>query len=276
MALSELTMCAASRSKYDLRSKLCCCILTFLHSDFPAQVAVPADVPVTMYMLKIKGLFEDGTPFEVELRDRVVVLFNAWSPKDGVYLKDESWRQEYVLNSNGRLYIGDRYGEAWNLALYQEDTLRAILFILERVSKLTFEQKRDPVLIAREMSALINSLDENGVIEGRWYDDYADGEFPWFWTGSGAILKQYYNSGGVPVKYGQCWVFSGVLLTVLRVLGIPSRSVTNFNSAHDSNRNRTIDEYYDEDGERLDYLSSNGDSIWLDYHYWVQCLTTMD
>lgn len=213
-------------------------------------------------MLKVKGLFRDGTSFEVELKDRVVVLFNAWSPRDGVYLEDDSLRQEYVLNSSGRLYIGNRYGDAWNLGLYQEDTLRAVLYVLEAVSKLTFEQKGDPILVTREMSALVNSEDDNGVLEGRWTDDFPDGKFPWFWTGSAAILKQYYQSGGQPVKYGQCWVFSGVLLTVLRVLGIPSRSITNFSSAHDSNRNRTIDEYYSEDGERLDYLSSGGDSVW--------------
>lgn len=231
------------------------------------EVAVPVNAPVTMYMLKVRGRFRDETLFEVELSDRVVVLFNAWSPEDDVFMPDESWRQEYVLSSSGRLYIGDKYGDAWNLALYQEETLRAVLFLLETVSKLTLDQKRNPVFVARNMSALVNSQDEDGVLEGRWYDDYSDGKFPWFWTGSGAILKQYYQSGGKPVKYGQCWVFSGVLLTVLRVLGIPSRSVTNFASAHDTNRNRTIDEYYGEDGEKLDYLSSGGDSIW-NFHVW--------
>lgn len=229
---------------------------------FLIQVTVPANAPVSTYILNVKGLFEDGTPFEVKLKDSVVVLFNAWSENDSVYLSDEALRKEYVLNSKGRLYIGNTHGKAWNLGLYQEDTLRAVLFVLETVSKLTFEQKRDPILVTRALSALINSVGDNGVLEGRWAEDYPDGKSPWFWTGSGAILKQYYQSGGKPVKYGQCWVFSGVLLTALRVLGIPSRSVTNFNSARDTNRNRTIDEYYDEDGNRLDYLSSGQDSIW--------------
>lgn len=226
------------------------------------QVSIPATTPVTLYLLKISGAFQDGQSFEVELKRRVVVLFNAWSESDGVYLEDDSWRNEYVLNSKGRLYIGDRYGDAWNLGLYRPKTLRAVLYILETLSQMTFEQKRNPVLVVREMSALINVQDDNGVLVGRWDGNYSDGRDPGFWQGSGAILEQFYNSGGVPVKYGQCWVFSGVLLTVLRVLGIPSRSVTNFNSAHDTNRNRTIDEYYDEEGERIDYLSSGSDSIW--------------
>ena len=213
-------------------------------------------------MLKLKGKFEDGTAFSVELEERVVVLFNAWSQNDGVFLADEAERKEYVLNSSGRVYIGDRYGTAWNLALYRTTTFRAVFYILESLSKLTFEQKRDPVLVAREMSALVNVQDDNGVLVGRWDGSYEDGKDPSFWTGSGAILKQFYENGGEPVMYGQCWVFSAVLLTVLRVLGIPSRSVTNFSSAHDTNRNRTIDEYYDEEGMQVDYLKTGSDSVW--------------
>lgn len=192
----------------------------------------------------------------------MVVLFNAWSTNDPVYMEDDLQRREYVLNHRGKLYIGDLYGTPWNLALYRPDCLRAVLFLLENKSKLTFEQKRDPIQVAREMSALVNVQDEYGVVVGRWDGKYDDGKNPSFWRGSGEILQQYYKTGGEPVKYGQCWVFSGVLLTVLRILGIPSRSVTNFNSAHDTNRNRTIDEYYNENNQKVRYLSTGGDSIW--------------
>ena len=46
-----------------------------------------------------------------------------------------------------------------------------------------------------------------------------------------------------PVKYGQCWVFSGLLTTLMRSIGIPTRSVTNFQSAHDTENNMIIDKY---------------------------------
>lgn len=45
----------------------------------------------------------------------------------------------------------------------------------------------------------------------------------------------------------------------MRVLGIPTRVVTNYNSAHDTNGNLVIEEYYTEKGEKL---PQNQDSIW--------------
>ncbi|KAK3731531.1 hypothetical protein QZH41_002014 [Actinostola sp. cb2023] len=51
---------------------------------------------------------------------------------------------------------------------------------------------------------------------------------------------------------------------VLRALGIPTRSVTNFQSAHDHDASMTIDIHVDKDGERLNHLN---DSVW-NYHVW--------
>lgn len=46
----------------------------------------------------------------------------------------------------------------------------------------------------------------------------------------------------------------------MRVLGIPCRVVTNFNSAHDTNGNLVIEEYYTVMGQKLNHSK---DSIWL-------------
>ena len=46
---------------------------------------------------------------------------------------------------------------------------------------------------------------------------------------------------------------------MLRALGLPTRSVTNFESAHDTDNSMTIDFHHDEEGNPVDELN---DSIW--------------
>jgi transglutaminase 1 len=52
-----------------------------------------------------------------------------------------------------------------------------------------------------------------------------------------------------PVKFAQCWVFAGCLTTIARCLGIPSRIVTNYSSAHDTQASMTVDYFVDDDGK---------------------------
>jgi len=49
------------------------------------------------------------------------------------------------------------------------------------------------------------------------------------------------------------------LFSVLRAIGIPTRSVTNFQSAHDTDASMTIDSHFDEEGEPIKALD---DSVW--------------
>lgn len=89
----------------------------------------------------------------------------------------------------------------------------------------------DPIKVARVISAVVtyailfclksclknlvfkvNSLDDKGILQGRWDGKYDDGTQPFAWTGSVAILEQFLETGS-PVKYGQCWVFAGLVTT---------------------------------------------------------------
>merc|ERR1719163_1409284 len=56
-------------------------------------------------------------------------------------------------------------------------------------------------------------------------------------------LKEHLGySGRVP--WCQCWVFASVFTTVGRALGLPSRSVTTFQSAHDTNWDRAVSKFH--------------------------------
>lgn len=122
----------------------------------------------------------------------------------------------------------------------------------------------DPAWISRIISAAANCSEDDGVLTGNWSGDYEGGVSPVTWNGSVKIIQQYAESK-TPVKYGQCWVFSGVTTSLLRALGIPARSVTNFASAHDTDNTMTIDEYVHENNEELKDLKT--DSVW-NFHVW--------
>ncbi|NXX53169.1 TGM4 glutamyltransferase, partial [Scopus umbretta] len=146
---------------------------------------------------------------------------------------------------------------------FEEFILDACMYLLDK-SKLKISNRKDPVSVSRAMSALVNANDDSGVLIGNWSGNYGNGTSPLDWIGSVAILQKYYETKK-PVCYGQCWVFSGVLTTVMRCLGIPSRCVSNFNSAHDTEENLKVDVYLNEFGEMLD--SKSVDSIW-NFHVW--------
>lgn len=58
----------------------------------------------------------------------------------------------------------------------------------------------------------VNANDDSGVLMGNWSGNYVSGTSPMDWIGSVMILQKYYKTKK-PVRYGQCWVFAGVLNT---------------------------------------------------------------
>uniref|UniRef100_H3CR91 Protein-glutamine gamma-glutamyltransferase K n=1 Tax=Tetraodon nigroviridis TaxID=99883 RepID=H3CR91_TETNG len=235
------------------------------------SVNSPASAVCGQYRLTVTcGSAEGEATTTHDCSKNIVMLFNPWCEEDTVFLQDEEEKKEYVLNDTGRIYYGTEKqigARTWNFGQFHEGVLEACLFVLER-SDIPASGRGDPVNVVRVISAMINAQDDCGVLVGNWSGDYSNGVSPTAWSSSVEILRKYHSSGGNPVSYGQCWVFSAVTTTVLRCLGIPSRSVTNFQSAHDTDVSLTTDIYLDENMDPIDYL--NSDSVW-NFHVWNDC-----
>ncbi|KAF6718385.1 Protein-glutamine gamma-glutamyltransferase K [Oryzias melastigma] len=235
------------------------------------SVNSPANAVVGLYGFTVTTCSGKSETASTHNTDKnIIMLFNPWCEEDTVFLDDEEQRKEYVLNDIGRIYYGTEKqigARTWNFGQFHEGILEACLFILEK-SDMPPSGRGDPVNVVRVLSAMINVQDDLGVLVGNWSGNYSDGVSPAAWSSSVEILRKYHSTYGEPVKYGQCWVFSGVTTTVLRCLGIPCRSVTNFQSAHDTDVSLTTDVYFDENMEPIDYL--NSDSVW-NFHVWNDC-----
>ncbi|XP_064132538.1 protein-glutamine gamma-glutamyltransferase 6 [Loxodonta africana] len=203
-----------------------------------------------------------------------ILLFNPWCPEDEVFLASEEERQEYVLNDSGVIFRGVEKHirtQGWNYGQFEEDILNICLSILDRSPShqdnpaTDVSHRHDPIYVTRIISAMVNSNNDRGVVQGQWQGKYGSGTSPLHWQGSVAILQKWFKGRYKPVKYGQCWVFAGVMCTVLRCLGIATRVVSNFNSAHDTDRNLRVDKYVDSFGRTLEDLTE--DSMW-NFHVW--------
>ncbi|XP_039997191.1 coagulation factor XIII A chain [Xiphias gladius] len=217
------------------------------------------------------------TPFGIRRTKRdnsrnLYILFNPWVAEDAVFLDDEQEREECVMTEMGIIYHGahdDVSERNWNYGQFNYGVLDACLYIMDR-SEMPITNRGDPIKVTRKASAMLNSHDEDGVLVGNWSGDYTYGVAPTSWTGSTDILLSY-ASAKMPVCYAQCWVYAAVFNTFLRCLGIPSRVVTNYFSAHDNNGNLKTDIILDENG-RID-RDRTKDSVW-NYHCWNECYMT--
>lgn len=219
------------------------------------------------------------------------IVFNPWSQRDSTYIDnkllynygnsnaDEMWkiikidaRDEYVIN-DAQYYcskmdpckcrgpVPEKYYSKWDCGI--GDPL-LLLFTLGMINGLTADERKDVTKVSRIICALTNKDDnDNGIIHGKWKGSYDDGKSPNYWDDTISILKDYLRAenGTYSVEYGQCWVFALVLSSLLRSIGIPSRSIINFDSGHDSGN----------DG----YCDRGEDSCW-NFHYWVEAWMRRD
>ncbi|XP_008847722.1 protein-glutamine gamma-glutamyltransferase 4 isoform X3 [Nannospalax galili] len=232
-------------------------------SDAKREVKIiitsPPDAMVGKYKLCMK---RDGS--RSIMSKEFFIIFNPWCAEDTVFMPNEEDRAEHVLNDTGYIYMGfakQIKEKPWTFGQFEKHILHCCFSLLTHLQP---RELQSPVLVSRSICTMMCAVN-NGVLVGNWSGDYSNGTAPYVWTSSVPILQQHYVTG-LPVCFGQCWVFSGILTTALRAVGIPARSVTNFESAHDTGKNLTVDIYLDDSGQTIGDLTK--DSVW-NFHVWA-------
>ncbi|RWS04480.1 annulin-like protein [Dinothrombium tinctorium] len=157
---------------------------------------------------------------------RILLLFNPWLKEDPVYVDtlNENELDLYVLQERGEIY--------------------------KFLHSNTASQPQDHVpWLYNQVSAGYPEEKINGIIEGNWHEvrdtpsefNGIQASHAKFWTGSADILEKFYENNLIKIGFGQCWVFAGLLITMLRALGIPSRPVTVSFAGVDFDKDLTID-----------------------------------
>nr|CAH0102530.1 unnamed protein product [Daphnia galeata] len=239
------------------------------------QVHIPANALVGLWRVTIETT--TTTPGaridEFRFKDDIYILFNPFCRDDPVYLDSEDLRREYLMNETGKVFVGTHHrpkGRRWVYGQFSDVALPAAQLLLEQ-SGLNPTERGNPVQVVRAIASIINANDGFGLLEGKWEGSFEDGVCPWVWTGSSKIFEHYLRNGSKPVKYGQCWVFAAVATSIFRALGIPSRPVTNFVSARDTNHTLSVDKYFDVFGDEMKGGpdGDNQDALW-NFHAWTE------
>ncbi|XP_016368316.1 protein-glutamine gamma-glutamyltransferase 5-like, partial [Sinocyclocheilus rhinocerous] len=245
----------------------------FAKRALSVSLSSPASASIGVYTLQLR--VETRLNVKTHSLGQITLLCNPWCQTDSVFLQSEDLRTEYVRSDIGLLFKGspgNMVSRPWSFDQFEKGILDICMKLLQLSPQHQADMRTDlqnrsnPVYIGRVISAMVNSNDDKGVLMGNWSGDYSGGINPSQWSGSADILKKWAEAQFRPVKYGQCWVFAAVMCTVMRALGIPTRVITNFNSAHDTDGNMVIEEYYNEMGKKL---SMSKDSIW-NFHVWVE------
>jgi len=229
-------------------------------SIFNFHLFVNRSIPVGQYKLDTIDPCSENEFKPVRLGD-VNVMFNPWvaqrkGVKKRVRKQTPILMDEYLNNDFGYIWTGT-VGLPWDYAIRSGVVMDALDVLREQMSP---EVRSNKVLYSRSLTELIGS----SVLYGRWDGRYSDGVEPTAWVGSKDILKRWLRTRQ-PVRYGQCWVFAGILTSLLRASGIPARTVTNYRSHHDrglTDNGRAVLRPYDN-------IVQTDESTW-NFHVWSE------
>jgi hypothetical protein len=183
---------------------------------------------------------------------------------------DEKEKREWTRGIHG-------YWTGW---LYGLSTAVVADTAMEVIESLKQEQ-RTPENVVRHLVSLSNEANsEKGLLYGMWDPKrFSEGISPTVWRSTHQILAHRFRTNKVPVKFAQCWIFSEVLVSLFRYLGLASRTIFIENAKIDRDCDGGVDfmpSISKSDGETLSYRGSILDNPWENVIDGVDSLGSFD
>ena len=246
-----------------------------------SKPGVPTDVDHTIERLSSTGMltFKCTDPIgEYHVKSsgttiqQIIVLFNPYAPECDEYL-DGLNGEEYIESENGLIWQGlsdNHEAHVWNFDQYNGLNLIVALHLTRR---LPLGHRSSPISVSRGLSFSVNE----DMCYGKWgegkYETGHEGDYkctdiekmkkdnsfdhhwpskctdPSHWKSTTELTEQYWarhtlQKKHTNVQFCQCFVYSGIMTTFGRSIGIATRPVTTFQSAHDTNNDKAISKFY--------------------------------
>uniref|UniRef100_A0AC35TRZ7 TGc domain-containing protein n=1 Tax=Rhabditophanes sp. KR3021 TaxID=114890 RepID=A0AC35TRZ7_9BILA len=238
-------------------------------------ILIGEDELVGMWEIDIRGRNKVGDTIYSNSVS-IFLIFNAFNEKDPTFVEDPSFVHSYINRQiDAVCYMTNEesskpYIKQWDHSQFSREGVDVVCDLLHKLAKtkyLACDDRNDVVRLTRRLSYCVNEY----LLFGDWKKK--ETEFngkeiqPSRWQSSKDIFKRYLDDGE-RVKYGQCFTFAPLFTSVLRCLGIASRTVTCSNAGHDTNGSLVI--------ERRLIRTNNGDvrseqseGIW-NFHCWTE------
>lgn len=264
--------------------------IQILGSEWQINVVLKEDAPIGEYTLRVVNV-ADAASWDL-MESNVVILVNPYSSRDAAFEEDADLRTEYVERTEGVIWLGSDESNTAKLMEYDQFNPSTVAVAMRSLRRMPVADRGNLVLVSRHLSYALGK----DVCYGKWSEPYTTGTWgykcdaaagqpcrrPGAWT-SMTTLFELHLKLNQPVQFCQCWVYASVMNAVGRSLGIPTRPVTVFKSAHDTDQNRAMDHFYTmQDGavvrdrnvaDETGLVSS--DSVW-NFHAWNEMIFKRD
>uniref|UniRef100_A0A0N4Z245 TGc domain-containing protein n=1 Tax=Parastrongyloides trichosuri TaxID=131310 RepID=A0A0N4Z245_PARTI len=202
-------------------------------------VFVGNDECIGMWDMCIYGNSTFNEPFFSSFA-RIFLIFNPYNSLDPTFCNDDQFLSAYLIRDlDSVCYISNEdevqtiNSKPWQHCQFSIEAVHVTAQLLKKLSKynlLDISKRGDIIYIVRKLSYAVNEW----LLLGNWeknscrYDDRKPEE----WNNSLDIFIRYVQTNR-PVRWGQCFTFAPLFTSILRCLGIPTRTVTCSDAGHD-------------------------------------------